>query len=45
MKKLPDNVMVVLTLGLLMLCVGAIIIAGYQHGDMHFSKVLEHLKS
>jgi len=44
-KKPPDNVMVVLTLGLLMLCVGAIIIGGYIHGDMHFAKVLEHLKS
>jgi hypothetical protein len=42
-KKLPDNVMIVLTLGLLMLCVGAIIIGGYIHGDMHFAKVLEHL--
>jgi len=42
-KKLPDNVMIVLTLGLLMLCVGAIIVAGYIHGDMHFAKVLEHL--
>jgi hypothetical protein len=27
-----------------MLCVGAIIIGGYIHGDMHFAKVLEHLK-
>jgi len=44
MKKLPDNVMVVLTLGLLLLCVGAIIVAGYIHGDMHFAKVLENIK-
>jgi len=43
-KKLPDNVMIVLTLGLLMLCVGAIIVGGYIHGDMHFAKVLEHIK-
>jgi len=43
-KKLPDNVMIVLTLGLLMLCVAAIIVGGYIHGDMHFAKVLEHLK-
>jgi hypothetical protein len=43
-KKLPDNVMIILTLGLLMLCVAGIIIGGYIHGDMHFVKVLEHLK-
>jgi hypothetical protein len=43
-KKLPDNVMVVLMLGLLMFSVAAIIVAGYIHGDMHFAKVLEHLK-
>jgi len=43
-KKLPDNVMVVLMLGLLMLCVAGIIVGGYIHGDMHFAKVLEHLK-
>jgi hypothetical protein len=43
-KKLPDNVMIVLTLGLLMLCVAGIIVGGYIHGDMHFAKVLEHLK-
>jgi hypothetical protein len=42
--KLQDNAKVVLMLGLLMLCVGAIIVAGYIHGDMHFAKVLEHLK-
>jgi hypothetical protein len=42
--KLQDNVKVVLMLSLLMLCVGAIIVAGYIHGDMHFAKVLEHLK-
>ena len=40
-SPLPNVVVLVL----LMLCVGAIIIAGYLHGDMHFSKVLEHLKS
>jgi len=34
----------IIVLGLLMLCVGAIIFAGYIHGDMHFAKVLEHLK-
>ena len=33
-----------ITLGLLMVCVAAIIVAGYIHGDMHFAKVLEHLK-
>jgi len=38
-----DNVKVVAMLGLLMLCVAAIIIGGYIHGDMHFAKVLEHL--
>ena len=37
-------VMNVVMLGLLMLCVAAIIIGGYIHGDMHFAKVLEHLK-
>jgi len=36
-------VMNVVMLGLLMLCVAAIIIGGYIHGDMHFAKVLEHL--
>jgi hypothetical protein len=40
-KSLVMNLVV---LGLLMLCVGAIIIGGYIHGDMHFAKVLEHLK-
>ena len=34
----------VLMLSLLMLCVGAIIVGGYIHGDMHFAKVLEYLK-
>ena len=43
-KKLPDNVMIVMTLGLLMLCVAGIIIGGYIHGDMHFAKVIETLK-
>jgi hypothetical protein len=42
--KLKDNVMVVLMLGFLMLGVIGIIIGGYIHGDMHFAKVLEHLK-
>jgi hypothetical protein len=37
-------VMNVVMLGLLMLCVAAIITGGYIHGDMHFAKVLEHLK-
>ena len=43
----PPNVPLpnVVVLVLLMLCVGVIIIAGYLHGDMHFAKVLEHLKS
>ena len=41
-KSLVMNVVV---LGLLGICVAAIIVAGYQHGDMHFSKVLENLKS
>jgi len=40
-KSLVMNIVV---LGLLILCVAAIIVAGYIHGDMHFSKVLEHLK-
>jgi len=40
-KSLVMNIVV---LGLLMLCVGAIIIGGDIHGDMHFAKVLEHLK-
>ena len=44
-KKLPDNVMVVLMLSLLMICVAGIIIGGYIHGGMHFSKVLETLKN
>ena len=34
----------VLMLGLLFLATIAIIVAGYIHGDMHFAKVLEHLK-
>ena len=37
-------VMNVVMLGLLILCVAAIIVGGYIHGDMHFAKVLEHLK-
>jgi len=44
LEKQPDNVMVVIMLSLLMLCVAAIIVGGYIHGDMHFAKVLEHLK-
>jgi len=35
----------VIMLGLLFLATIAIIIGGYIHGDMHFAKVLEHLKS
>jgi hypothetical protein len=42
--QVKDNVKVVAMLGLLMLGVAAIIVAGYIHGDMHFAKVLEHLK-
>jgi hypothetical protein len=42
--QVEDNVKVVAMLGLLMLSVAAIIVAGYIHGDMHFAKVLEHLK-
>ena len=34
----------VIVLGLLFLSTIAIIVAGYIHGDMHFAKVLEHLK-
>jgi hypothetical protein len=34
----------VIMLGLLFLSTIAIIIGGYIHGDMHFAKVLEHLK-
>jgi hypothetical protein len=34
----------ILMLGLFFLFTGAIIVAGYIHGDMHFAKVLEHLK-
>jgi hypothetical protein len=34
----------VIMLGLLFLSTIAIIVAGYIHGDMHFAKVLEHLK-
>jgi hypothetical protein len=44
MTTKDTRVPLTITLGLLMLCVGAIIIAGYIHGDMHFAKVLEHLK-
>jgi len=40
-KSLVMNLVV---LGLLILFVAAIIIFGYIHGDMHFAKVLEHLK-
>lgn len=40
-KSLTMNVVV---LGLLFLCVIAIIVVGYIHGDMHFSKVLENIK-
>ena len=40
-KSLAMNLVV---LGLLMLCVAGIIVGGYIHGDMHFAKVLEHLK-
>ena len=35
----------VIMLVLLFLATIAIIAAGYIHGDMHFAKVLEHLKS
>ena len=34
----------VIMLVLLFLATIAIIVAGYIHGDMHFAKVLEHLK-
>tara|TARA_S200002703_G_C3723070_1_gene222143 strand:+ start:680 stop:814 length:135 start_codon:yes stop_codon:yes gene_type:complete len=40
-KSLVMNLVV---LGLLMVCVAAIIVGGYIHGDMHFAKVLENLK-
>jgi len=40
-KSLVMNIVV---LGLLILSVAVIIVAGYIHGDMHFAKVLEHLK-
>jgi hypothetical protein len=40
-KSLVMNLVV---LGLLILSVAAIIVGGYIHGDMHFAKVLEHLK-
>jgi len=39
-KPIPQ----VATLGVLGLCVIAILIAGYIHGDMHIEKVFEHLK-
>jgi len=34
----------VVMLGLLFLSTLVIIVGGYIHGDMHFAKVLEHLK-
>jgi hypothetical protein len=40
-KSLMMNLMV---LGLLFLCIVGIIVGGYIHGDMHFSKVLENIK-
>jgi len=40
-KSLVMNLVV---LGLLIVCVAAIIVGGYIHGDMHFAKVLENLK-
>jgi len=44
-KRVKDyRIPLTITLGLLMVCVGAIIVGGYIHGDMHFAKVLEHLK-
>jgi len=39
-KSLIMNIVV---LGLLFLCVLAIIVGGYIHGDMHFAKVLQTL--
>jgi len=39
-KSLIMNIVV---LGLLLVCVLGIIVAGYIHGDMHFAKVLETL--
>jgi hypothetical protein len=40
-KSLAMNLVI---LGLLFLCVIAIIVSGYNHGDMHLSKVLENIK-
>jgi len=37
------RVPLVTVLGLLLLCVLAIIVGGYIHGDMHFAKVLQTL--
>jgi len=44
MAPKDTRVPLTITLGLFILSVGAIIVAGYIHGDMHFAKVLEHLK-
>lgn len=35
----------VIVLGLLMLCVAAIIIGGYIHGHMNLPEVIKHLKT